>query len=141
MNGISRPLFGVISDYIGRENTMFVAFTLEGLGILALATFGRNPWAFVFLSGVVFLVWREVYSLFSATSGDAFGTKNIGSIYGDLYCSKGVASLLVPIGNLITEATGTWSTVLYTVAGMDILAALCAVVLLKPVLRRHLANA
>jgi MFS transporter, OFA family, oxalate/formate antiporter len=140
MNGISRPLFGVISDYIGRENTMFVAFTLEGLGILALATFGRNPWAFVFLSGVVFLVWREVYSLFSATSGDAFGTKNIGSIYGDLYCSKGVASLLVPIGNLITEATGTWSTVLYTVAGMDILAALCAV-LLKPVLRRHLANA
>jgi hypothetical protein len=51
------------------------------------------------------------------------------------------AELIVPIGNLITEATGTWSTVLYTVAGMDILAALCAVVLLKPVLRRHLANA
>lgn len=140
MNGISRPLFGFISDYIGRENTMFVAFTLEGLGITALATFGSNPWAFVFLSGVVFLAWGEVYSLFSATSGDAFGTKNIGSIYGVLYCSKGVASLLVPIGNLITEATGTWSTVLYTVSGMDILAALCAVVLLKPVLRRHLAN-
>ncbi|TYO65404.1 oxalate/formate MFS antiporter [Bradyrhizobium hipponense] len=141
MNGISRPLFGVISDYIGRENTMFVAFSLEGLGITALATFGGNPWAFVFLSGVVFLAWGEVYSLFSATSGDAFGTKNIGSIYGVLYCSKGVAALLVPIGNLITEATGTWSTVLYTVSAMDILAALCAVVLLKPVLRRHLANA
>jgi MFS transporter, OFA family, oxalate/formate antiporter len=139
MNGISRPTFGVISDYIGRENTMFVAFMLEGLGIIALATFGSNPWAFVFLSGVVFLAWGEVYSLFSATSGDAFGTKNIGSIYGVLYCSKGVAALLVPVGNLITEATGTWSTVLYTVACMDILAASCAVLLLKPVLRRHLA--
>lgn len=69
MNGISRPLFGVISDYIGRENAMFVAFMLEGLGITALATFGGNPWAFVFLSGVVFLAWGEVYSLFSATSG------------------------------------------------------------------------
>jgi MFS transporter, OFA family, oxalate/formate antiporter len=140
MNGISRPAFGVISDYIGRENTMFLAFTLEGLGIIALATFGANPWAFIFLSGVVFLAWGEVYSLFSATSGDAFGTKNIGSIYGVLYCAKGVAALLVPVGNLITEATGTWSTVLYTVAGMDILAASCAVLLLKPMLRRHLAT-
>jgi oxalate/formate antiporter len=137
MNGVSRPLFGWISDHIGRENTMFAAFLLEGLGITALATFGSNPWAFVFLSGVVFLAWGEVYSLFSATSGDAFGTKNIGSIYGVLYCAKGIAALLVPIGNLITEATGTWSTVLFTVAAMDITAAVCALVVLKPVLRRH----
>lgn len=140
MNGISRPMFGFISDHIGRENTMFVAFTLEGLGIIALATFGANPWAFIFLSGLVFLAWGEVYSLFSATSADAFGTKNIGSIYGTLYCSKGIAALLVPVGNLITEATGTWSTVFYTVAGMDILSALCALLLLKPMLRRHLAR-
>ena len=133
-------MFGVISDYIGRENTMFVAFLLEGLGITALATFAANPWAFVLLSGVVFLAWGEVYSLFSTTAGDAFGTKSIGSIYGVLYCSKGVAALLVPIGNIITEATGTWTTILYTVAVMDILAALCALLLLKPVLRRHIAR-
>ena len=140
MNGVSRPLFGWVSDHIGRENTMAIAFTLEGLGIVALATFGSNPWAFIFLSGVVFLAWGEVYSLFSATSGDAFGTKNIGSIYGVLYCSKGVAALLVPLGNLITEATGTWSTVFYTVAAMDLTAALCALVVLKPLLRSHLAR-
>ena len=137
MNGVSRTLFGWISDHIGRENTMFAAFLLEGLGIAALATFGSNPWAFVFLSGLVFLAWGEVYSLFSATSGDAFGTKNIGSIYGVLYWAKGIASLLVPIGNLITEATGTWATVLFTVAAMDIAAAVCALIVLKPVLRRH----
>jgi len=140
MNGVSRPLFGWISDHVGRENTMFAAFLLEGLGITALATFGSNPWAFIFLSGLVFLAWGEVYSLFSATSADAFGTKNIGSIYGVLYCAKGIASLLVPIGNLISEATGTWSTVLYTVAAMDITAAVCALMVLKPVLRRHQAR-
>src|SRR6516225_4843531 len=116
------------------------ALLLEGLGIAALATFGSNPWAFVFLSGLVFLAWGEVYSLFSATSGDAFGTKNIGSIYGVLYCAKGIAALLVPIGNLITEATGTWATVLFAVAAMDIAAAVCALVVLKPVLRRHQAQ-
>jgi oxalate/formate antiporter len=140
MNGVSRTLFGWISDHIGRENTMFAAFLLEGLGIAALATFGSNPWAFVFLSGLVFLAWGEVYSLFSATSGDAFGTKNIGSIYGVLYCAKGIAALLVPIGNLITEATGTWATVLFAVAAMDIAAAVCALAVLKPVLRRHQAQ-
>ena len=140
MNGISRPLFGWISDHIGRENTMCIAFLLEGLGIVALATFGSNPWAFVFLSGMVFLAWGEVYSLFSATSGDAFGTKNIGSIYGVLYCSKGIAALLVPLGNVITEATGSWATVLYTVAAMDIAAAVCALLVLKPLLRSHMTN-
>ena len=119
---------------------MFVAFMLEGCGIIALATFGSNPWAFILLSGLVFLAWGEVYSLFSATSGDAFGTKNIGSIYGVLDCSKGIAALLVPVGNLISEATGSWSTVLYIVAGMDITAAVCALVLLKPILRRHMAR-
>jgi oxalate/formate antiporter len=140
MNGVSRTLFGWTSDHIGRENTMFAAFLLEGLGIAALATFGSDPWAFVFLSGLVFLAWGEVYSLFSATSADAFGTKNIGSIYGVLYWAKGIASLLVPIGNLITEATGTWATVLFTVAAMDIAAAVCALIVLKPVLRRHQAQ-
>jgi hypothetical protein len=89
------------------------------------------------LSSFVFLAWGEVYSLFSATSADAFGAKNIGSIYGTLYCAKGIAALLVPFANVIQEATGTWSTVLYIVASMDILAAISALVLLKPMLKRH----
>jgi MFS transporter, OFA family, oxalate/formate antiporter len=136
MNGVSRPLFGAISDRIGRENTMFIAFMMEGLGIVALAKFGTNPLMFVLLSGLVFLAWGEVYSLFSATSADAFGTENIGSIYGVLYCAKGVAALLIPFGSDFVKANG-WTPLLYGVACMDILAAICAVLLLKPVLRAH----
>ena len=137
MNGISRPLFGALSDRIGRENTMFIAFTMEGVGIVALSYFGSNPWAFVFLSGVVFLAWGEVYSLFSATSADAFGSKHIGKIYGSLYCAKGIAALFVPLGNKLMEATGTWSSVLYTVAVMDLIAAALALAVLRPMLIRH----
>lgn len=140
MNGISRPLFGWISDHIGREKTMVIAFTLEGLGIIALGYFGHNPWAFLILSGVVFLAWGEVYSLFSALAGDAFGTKHIGKIYGVLYCAKGLGALFVPIGNLMMEATGTWSTVLYTVAAMDLFAAFLAVTALRPMLAAHVAH-
>jgi OFA family oxalate/formate antiporter-like MFS transporter len=139
MNGISRPLFGWISDHIGREKTMVIAFTLEGLGIIALGYFGSNPYAFLILSGVVFLAWGEVYSLFSALAGDAFGTKHIGKIYGVLYTAKGIGALFVPVGNLMMEATGTWSTVLYTVAAMDLTAAFLAMVVLRPVLARHVA--
>jgi oxalate/formate antiporter len=140
MNGVSRPLFGFVSDHIGRERTMCFAFSLEGLGIIALGTFGHNPWAFLILSGVVFLAWGEVYSLFSATAGDTFGTKHVGKIYGVLYCAKGVAALLVPFGNLLMEATGTWSTVLFTVAAMDLSAAAMAILLLRPMLARHHAR-
>ncbi|WP_280138062.1 oxalate/formate MFS antiporter [Ancylobacter rudongensis] len=140
MNGISRPLFGWISDNIGREKTMVIAFTLEGLGIIALGAFGHNPWAFLILSGVVFLAWGEVYSLFSALAGDAFGTKHIGKIYGVLYTAKGIGALFVPVGNLLMEATGTWSTVLYTVAGMDLFAAFLAIAVLPRTLKAHVAR-
>jgi MFS transporter, OFA family, oxalate/formate antiporter len=140
MNGVSRPLFGWISDHIGRENTMFIAFLMEGIGIVALAYFGTNPWAFIILSAIVFLAWGEVYSLFSATSADAFGAKNIGSIYGVLYCAKGIAALMVPFANVIQKATGSWSTVLYGVAIMDIMAALTAILVLKPLLKKHYAK-
>ena len=139
VNGISRPTFGWLSDHIGREQVMFLAFSLEALGILALGWYGSNPWAFVVLSGIVFFAWGEVYSLFSATAGDTFGTKNIGTIYGLLYCAKGIAALLVPFGNLLMEATGTWTTVLYTMAALDLSAALAAILVLKP-LRRRLAE-
>ncbi|MCS0503975.1 oxalate/formate MFS antiporter [Ancylobacter mangrovi] len=140
MNGISRPLFGWVSDHIGREKTMVIAFSLEGTGIIALGYFGHNPWAFLILSGVVFLAWGEVYSLFSALAGDAFGTKHIGKIYGVLYTAKGIGALFVPIGNVLMEATGTWSTVLYTVAGMDLFAAFLALAVLPKVLNAHVAK-
>lgn len=137
LNGISRPLFGWISDHIGREKTMFFAFAMEGIGIVALGTFGHNPWAFIILSGIVFLAWGEVYSLFSATAADTFGSAHVGKIYGVLYCAKGVAALLVPVANLIMEASGSWATVLYIVAAMDLTAAFAALFVLKPMLARH----
>jgi len=137
VNGLSRPLFGGLSDRIGREMVMFIAFSLEAVGILALGWYGSNPWAFVVLSGVVFFAWGEVYSLFSATAGDTFGTRHIGKIYGLLYCAKGVAALLVPFGNVLMEATGSWTSVLYTMAVLDLGAALAAILILRPMRRRH----
>jgi len=54
LNGFTRPFFGWVSDHIGRENTMFIAFFIEVIGIYALLYFANNPLLFVILSGLVF---------------------------------------------------------------------------------------
>jgi len=132
LNGVCRPFFGWVSDHIGRENTMFLAFFVEGVGIYALLLFAGNPVLFVILSGVVFFAWGEIYSLFPATCTDIYGRKFATTNYGMLYTAKGTASLLVPLANVLTSATGSWHAVFYVAAILNILAAVMALVVLKP---------
>src|SRR5438552_2726731 len=105
LDGVCRPFFGWVSDHIGRENTMFIAFFVEGVGIYALLYFAGNPVLFVILSGLVFFAWGEIYSLFPATCTDIYGRKFATTNYGMLYTAKGTASLLVPLANVLTNAT------------------------------------
>jgi len=132
LNGICRPFFGWVSDQIGRENTMFIAFFAEGVGIYALLYFANNPVLFVILSGVVFFAWGEIYSLFPATCTDLYGKKFATTNYGMLYTAKGTASLLVPLANVLTSATGSWHAVFYVAAILNIVAAIMALAVLKP---------
>jgi OFA family oxalate/formate antiporter-like MFS transporter len=132
VNGACRPFFGWVSDHIGREHTMFLAFLLEGVGIYALYVFASNPIAFVVLSGLVFFAWGEIYSLFPAICTDLYGRKFATTNYGMLYTAKGTASLLVPLTSVLTAATGNWHTVFFLAALLDIAAALMALLVLKP---------
>ncbi|MEO8564773.1 MAG: oxalate/formate MFS antiporter [Betaproteobacteria bacterium] len=132
LNGVTRPFFGWVSDHIGRENTMFIAFGLEGVGILALARYGADPVSFVILSGLVFFAWGEIYSLFPATVTDTFGARYATTNTGLMYTAKGTAALLVPLGNVLMTATGTWLAVFVIGASMNILAAVLALFVLKP---------
>ncbi|MGB9321397.1 MAG: oxalate/formate MFS antiporter, partial [Pseudolabrys sp.] len=126
LNGICRPFFGWVSDQIGRENTMFIAFFLEGIGIFALLYFGTDPVLFVILSGLVFFAWGEIYSLFPATCTDLYGKKYATTNYGMLYTAKGTAALLVPLANVLTSATGSWHAVFYVAAILNLIAAVMA---------------
>ena len=141
LNGLCRPFFGWVSDHIGRENTMFIAFFLEGVGIYALLLFAANPFLFVILSGVVFFAWGEIYSLFPATCTDIYGRKFATTNYGMLYTAKGTAALLVPLANVLTNATGSWHAVFYVAAVLNIVAAMMALFVLKPMRIRTMARA
>jgi len=140
LNGLTRPFFGWVSDHIGRENTMFIAFALEGIGIFALYRLGSDPVMFVILSGLVFFAWGEIYSLFPATVTDTYGAKYATTNTGLMYTAKGTASLLVPLANILTTTTGSWQAVFLTAAGMNIIAALLALFLLKPMRAAYMSK-
>jgi MFS transporter, OFA family, oxalate/formate antiporter len=140
LNGLTRPFFGWVSDHIGRENTMFIAFGIEGVGIYFLYLLGANPFWFVVLSGIVFFAWGEIYSLFPSTATDTFGTKYATTNAGLLYTAKGTASLIVPYASLVQKSTGSWDRVFIIAAAANIAAALLAVAVLKPWRSRVIRN-
>jgi MFS family permease len=141
-NGLTRPFFGWISDRYGRENTMFLAFLLEGIAMALWLTTSDNPVLFVLLSGVVFFGWGEIFSLFPSTLTDTFGTRHATANYGWLYISQGIGSILGgPLAALLHEKAGSWSPVFGTAITLDIVTAILALAVLKPWRRRYLSRA
>jgi OFA family oxalate/formate antiporter-like MFS transporter len=137
LNGVTRPFFGWVSDNIGRENTMFIAFGLEAIGIWALGLLGHDPVLFVILSGVVFFAWGEIYSLFPSTCTDVYGVKYATTNAGLLYTAKGTAALLVPLANVLVAITADWRAVFVVAALMNAAAAIAALAVLKPLRSAH----
>jgi oxalate/formate antiporter len=140
-NGLTRPFFGFVSDHLGRENTMAIAFILEGIAIFFMLQYRSDPYMLVVLSGLVFFGWGEIFSLFPSTLTDTFGTKYAITNYGFLYMAQGVGSILgAPVAAMIYEKTGSWLPVFGLVITMDILTGLLALFALKPQRRKWLAR-
>jgi OFA family oxalate/formate antiporter-like MFS transporter len=137
-DGIGRPFFGWLSDQIGREYTMAIAFILGAGALYILSVSGSNPTVFVLVTALYFGVYGEIFSLFPATQGDTFGAKYAASNAGMLYTAKGSGALLVPIAAAIAKANG-WDTVFMIAMSFNILAAALALLVLKPLRARHFA--
>jgi OFA family oxalate/formate antiporter-like MFS transporter len=137
VNGLTRPLCGFISDRIGRENTMFLVFLGEGLALLGLMFFGRDPVGFMIFAPLIFLCWGEIFSIFPALCADTFGARNAAANAGMLYTAKGVASLLVPLASFLSEG-GNWEGVLLLSAGVAVTAGICARLILRPMRRNYI---
>jgi OFA family oxalate/formate antiporter-like MFS transporter len=137
-NGVARPLFGWISDHIGRENTMAIAFGLGGVSYWLLGSLGSTPWAFVIFAGLIFLTWGEIFSLFPSTCTDAFGPKYATANLSFLYTAKGLSAFLVPVANMIKVATGGWHMVFVVTAIMNFIVVALALFVLRPLRARRI---
>jgi OFA family oxalate/formate antiporter-like MFS transporter len=138
-NGLTRPFFGWVSDMIGRENTMLIAFSLEAVAVLLLLSVRHDALLFALMSGVVFFGWGEIFSLFPSTLTDTFGATNATTNYGFLYMAQGVGSVLGgPAAAALHDASGSWIPVFVIVIVMDVLTALLAFLVLKPMRKAYL---
>jgi OFA family oxalate/formate antiporter-like MFS transporter len=135
-NGAARPLFGWISDNIGRELTMAIAFGLGGVAYWLLGELGAAPWAFVIFAALIFLTWGEIFSLFPSTCTDTFGPKFATVNLSLLYTAKGTSAFLVPVANLIKSSTGSWHMVFVVTALMNFAVVGLALFVLKPMRQR-----
>jgi MFS transporter, OFA family, oxalate/formate antiporter len=139
-NGAARPLFGWISDNIGREFTMAIAFGLGGIAYWLLGSLGHAPWAFVLFAALIFLTWGEIFSLFPSTCTDTFGTKFATVNLSLLYTAKGASAFLVPVANIIKSNTGSWHMVFVATAIMNFIVVALALVVLKPLRARFMTK-
>ena len=132
MNGAARPFFGWVSDQIGRENTMAIAFGFGGMAYWLLGALGTTPWAFVLFAGLIFFTWGEIFSLFPSTCTDAFGPKYATTNTSLLYTAKGTSAFLVPLANVLKDATGSWHGVFLAAALANFAVVVLALFVLKP---------
>jgi oxalate/formate antiporter len=137
-NGLTRPFFGWVSDRIGRENTMAIAFLMEAAAVTVMVLLRDNALVFVILSAVVFFGWGEIFSLFPSTLTDTFGTKHATTNYGFLYMAQGVGSVLGgPLAAWLHDATGSWLPVFGIIIACDALTGILALLVLKPMRKRY----
>jgi len=141
-NALSRILWGSISDRLGREYTMTLAFGIEALLIFMVTKIAGGPLAFVILFSFIFLFWGEIYSLFSATTGDIFGPRNASANYGLLYSAKGMASILAGYGAALVAAyfLGSFIVPFYIAAVFCAASAALAFFALRPLVRSRIAK-
>jgi oxalate/formate antiporter len=140
-NGLTRPFFGWVSDRIGRENTMGIAFLMEAAAVTLMVMFRDDTLVFVILSGMVFFGWGEIFSLFPSTLTDTFGARHATTNYGMLYVAQGVGSILGgPLAALLRQETGSWLPVFAIIIAMDALTGILALAVLKPMRRAYIAK-
>jgi OFA family oxalate/formate antiporter-like MFS transporter len=141
-NALSRIVWGSVSDRLGREYTMFLTFGVEAVLVFLVTKVAGAPIAFLVLFSFIFLFWGEIYSLFSATTGDVFGPVNASANYGMVYTAKGAASVFAGFGAAALAAYfgGSFAVPFYISAVLCAIAAIFSLFVLRPIIRNRIAR-
>jgi MFS transporter, OFA family, oxalate/formate antiporter len=138
MNGVARPFFGWVSDQVGREPTMALAFTLGAAAYWLLAKGGGSPWGFILCAALIFFTWGEIFSLFPSVCTDTFGPRHATANTALLYTAKGASAFFVPLANVLKTEAGGWDSVLLAAAAVNGVVVLLALAVLRPLRQHHM---
>jgi MFS transporter, OFA family, oxalate/formate antiporter len=135
LNGASRVVWGWVSDRLGRETTMAIAFAVNALLLFLIPVFGDSSLGFIALTSLALFTSGEIFALFPALTGDRFGSKYAAANQGMLYTAKGIASLGGGAFAAWLAVTQSWSVV-FGLAGSLALAASIIMLVMRAQARR-----
>ena len=120
-NSAGRVASGIVSDRIGRTQTMVLAFVLQACNMFAFSHYTTSA-LLVFGSAFTGLCYGTIFTLMPAATADFYGVKNLGVNYGFVFTGFGVAGMFGPLlGGKIRDVTGSYSTS-YTISAVMLLA-------------------
>lgn len=131
-NASGRVGGGMLSDKIGRRNTMLLVFSTQLLNMLAFSFYTTEP--LIILGTIVAgFSYGSLMSTFPSITSDNWGMKSYGANYGVMYTAWGVSGVLGPlIAGWAVDATGSYALA-YTISAALLAVAIILGLLLKPV--------
>ncbi len=91
-------------------------------------------------AGLIFFTWGEIFSLFPSTCTDTFGSKFATVNTSLLYTAKGTSAFLVPLANVLKEASGSWHAVFVVTSIANFVVVGLALFVLRPLRAKQQAS-
>ena len=108
-NAGGRVVTGILSDKVGRTNSMIIVFVLQAINMFAFVTYTSGVMLTIgaIVTGATF---GALLALFPTTTWDWFGLKYAGTNYGIIFTAWGVGGFVGPImAGRIIDATGGYT--------------------------------
>jgi OFA family oxalate/formate antiporter-like MFS transporter len=122
-NASGRIFSGLISDHIGRLNTLRIVLIISAIAMPLLFVARTDVVLFYSLLGIVYYCYGTQLSVYASTSADFYGTKYIGLNYGLLLLAWGLAGILGPyLGGRVFVLTHEYRWAFYAAAMLEVVA-------------------
>ena len=117
-NMAGRIIGGLMSDKIGRINTLFFIFVIQILNMFGFMVYQNLPALILGIIGIGFC-FGALLSVLPALTAEQYGLKNYGANYGIVYLAWGLSGVVAPmLADHIYDTTGAFTTAYLICAGM-----------------------
>ncbi len=96
-NGIGRIVWGLLSDVLGRKNSVMLMAGSQGLILLAFTAMAGNEYLLYLGAALIGFNFGGNFALFPALTADEFGNRSVGRNYPFIFLSYGVGGIVFPI--------------------------------------------